>query len=120
MNTTTTRTPTHIEPTPTELKEKKLSSQNIERALYALHFDGLVVVEDVVDHSHLDKLNDQMVKDAAYLASLDDASPYNYHKGILPSLKITDVPGNIQQDPPPRKDLFFRDIFLSSPNLISR
>lgn len=82
--TTETRTPIHIKPNPIELKEKKLSAQNIERALYALHFDGLVVLEDAADHSHLDKLNEQMVKDAAYLSSLDDASPYNYHKGTIP------------------------------------
>jgi hypothetical protein len=78
---TAIRTPIYIKPTPNEHKQRKLSPQNVERALYALHFDGLVVLEDAVDHSHLDKLNEQMVKDAAYLTSLDDASPYNYHKG---------------------------------------
>jgi hypothetical protein len=81
--TTATRTPIYIKPTPSELKQRKLSAQNVERALYALHFGGLVVLEDAVDHTHLDKVNEQMVKDAAYLASLDDASPYNYHKGTF-------------------------------------
>lgn len=73
--------PIHIRPTKKEIKEGRLSSHNIERALYALHFDGLVVLEDAVDHAHLDALNKVMVKDAAYLQSLGDAGPYNYHKG---------------------------------------
>jgi hypothetical protein len=73
--------PIHIKPSTQEIKEGRLSPQNIERALYALHFDGLVVLENAVDHDHLDALNVVMVKDAACLQSLGDAGPYNYHKG---------------------------------------
>jgi hypothetical protein len=108
-----TSKPVHVIPSPKELSEKKLSAQNIERALYALHFDGLVVLNNVVDHAHLDKLNTRMVADAAYLSSLGDKSPYNYHKGVFVVVAL--IIGNIQQDPPPVKELFFRDIFLSLP-----
>jgi hypothetical protein len=73
--------PIHLRPSRKEIKEGRLSLQNIERALYALHFDGLVVLDDAVDHAHLDGLNKVKVKDAAYLQGLGDAGPYNYHKG---------------------------------------
>jgi len=73
--------PILITPSPKELREGKLLPQNIERALYALHFDGLVVLENVIDHAHLNMLNEAMVKDTVYLASLGEESPYNYHRG---------------------------------------
>ena len=76
-----TRDPVQIKPTAEEVRRGRLANQNIERALYALHFDGLVVLENVVDHAHLDILNAAMVKDAEYLQSLGDAGPFNYHKG---------------------------------------
>jgi hypothetical protein len=38
-------------------------------ALAALSEDGLVVLEDVVDVDHLDKLNDRMVKDLEILTT---------------------------------------------------
>ena len=79
--------PVHIVPSAKEVWTKKLSPQNIERALYALHYDGLVVLENVVDHVHLDKLNETMVQEADYLSCLGENSPYNYHKGsVLNSL----------------------------------
>jgi hypothetical protein len=106
-----TSKPVHVIPSSKELSEKKLSPQNIERALYALHYDGLVVLENVVDHTHLDKLNTRMMEEASYLSSLGEKSPYNYHKGVF--IVIALIIGNIQQDPPPVKEFFFRDIFLS-------
>jgi len=81
MTTRLSISPTRITPTPREIHESKLSSQNVERALYALHFDGLVVLENVVDHTHLSILNDAMAKDTEFLASLGEESPYNYHQG---------------------------------------
>ena len=78
-----TSKPIHVIPSVKERSEKKLSPQNIERALYALHYDGLVVLENAVDHEHLDKLNARMVDEATYLSSLGENSPYNYHKGAF-------------------------------------
>jgi hypothetical protein len=100
-------------PTPKEINEGKISPQNIERALYALHFDGLLVLENAVNHPHLDTLNETIVKNAVYITSLGDESPYNYRRGSCPIYEAKFI-GNIQQDPTLRKDLFFRDVFLKS------
>ena len=81
MATRSSINPIHITPSPKELREGKLLPQNIERALYALNFDGLVVLENVIDHAHLNVLNEAMLTDTPYLASLGEESPYNYHKG---------------------------------------
>ena len=83
MTTRLSSSATHIAPTPKETNEGKLSPQHVERALYALHFDALVV-QNAVDHTHLDTLNETMLKNAAYIASLGDENPYNYHKGKFP------------------------------------
>lgn len=64
-----------------ELVSGMLSWQNLELATRALHRDGLVVLEDVIDHKKLDKLNSKMKEDAQMLQSLGDASPFNYNKG---------------------------------------
>jgi hypothetical protein len=67
----------------------------------SLYRDGLVVVEDVVPHDALDHLNIKMVQDAYTLQAKGGDSPYNYN------------PGNIQQDAPPVKEFFDKNIFLS-------
>lgn len=58
-----------------------LSWKNLELATRSLHRDGLVVLEDVIDHAKLDFLNQQMVVDAQILQSAGDV-PYNYNKGL--------------------------------------
>lgn len=60
-----------------------MSWKNLELATRAFHRDGLVVLEDVIDHAKLDYLNEKMVEDARTLQSLGDASPYNYNKGLV-------------------------------------
>ncbi|KAE8354413.1 hypothetical protein BDV28DRAFT_156248 [Aspergillus coremiiformis] len=94
-------TPTSITPTPSEIKNRQLSPQNLEIAMRSLHHDGLVVVENVVPHEALDQLNHKMVEDAYTLQNRKEDSPYNYN------------PGNIQQDPPPVRRYFDPDIFLN-------
>ena len=93
--------PTSICPSATEITNGQLSPQNMEIAIRSLYHDGLVVVENAVPHAVLDRLNEKMVQDAYTLQSRKDNSPYNYNRG------------NIQQDPPPVKDYFDPDIFLS-------
>ena len=39
------------------------------------------MLENVIDHSKLDVLNETMVKDAMILQSAGDKSPFNYNKG---------------------------------------
>ena len=68
---------------PREVSSKTLTWQNLERATRALHRDGLVVLEDVIDHDRLDMLNAKMAEDASILQSAGDAGPYNYNKGFV-------------------------------------
>ncbi len=93
-------TPISIIPTANEIKQGRLSQKNLEMAIRALSRDGLVVLEDVIDHAVLDRLNQKMIEDAYYLQSKKD-SPFNYNKG------------NIQQDPPMTDKWFSDEIFIS-------
>lgn len=76
----------HVTPSCEELSTKCLSPQNIEKALHALHFEGFVVLDNAVDHEHLDTLYTEMVKDASHLASLKDPRVYNFHEGNYPGV----------------------------------
>ena len=93
--------PTNIRPSQDEVRNKQLTPQNLEIAIRSLYHDGLVVVEDAIPHDSLDRLNTKMVQDARFLQSKKENSPYNYN------------PGNIQQDPPPAREYFDTNIFLS-------
>jgi hypothetical protein len=93
-------TPLSIVPSPAELKHGLLSQRNLELAVRALSRDGLVVLEDAIDHDTLDRLNVKMVEDAYELQARKD-SPFNYNKG------------NIQQDPPMTKQWFSEQIYTS-------
>ena len=78
--------PLTVTPTPQELSDQRLSSKNLELAIRALHRDGLVVIENAVEHAKLDFLNQKMIQDALVLQSAGDKSPYNFHKGSVSSL----------------------------------
>ncbi|KAF6830117.1 phytanoyl- dioxygenase [Colletotrichum plurivorum] len=96
--------PTHpviIRPSETEVRNNLLGPRNLEIAVRHLHSDGLVVVEDVVPHGDLDALNEKMVKDARYLQSLGGKGPFNYNQG------------NLQQDPPPIAEYFYKSVFAN-------
>lgn len=93
--------PTSIRPSQDEVRNRQLTPQNLEIAIRSLYHDGLVVVEDAIPHDALHHLNAQMVQDAHSLQSKKENSPYNYN------------PGNIQQDPPPVREYFDTNIFLS-------
>ncbi|KAH7161586.1 hypothetical protein EDB81DRAFT_879905 [Dactylonectria macrodidyma] len=90
-----------IRPSGTEIKGLALNSRNLEAAVKHMHEDGLVVVEDVVPHEHIDFLNKKMVHDAQLLRDRGENSPFNYNKG------------NIQQDAPPMAEYFFSSIFTN-------
>ncbi|GAE00012.1 hypothetical protein PVAR5_8742 [Paecilomyces variotii No. 5] len=92
--------PITLTPSRDEVDRLQLSSRNIEAAIRSLHKDGLVVIENVVDHPSLDALNEVMTRDAYALRDKPD-SPFNYN------------PGNIQQDPPPVLEHFHKSIFLN-------
>lgn len=80
--------PLSVTPTEQERSTKRLSWRNLELAAWALHRDGLVVIEDAVDHAKLDFLNEKMAKDALVLQSAGDKSPYNYNKGSVSQSSI--------------------------------
>lgn len=96
-----TRHPTSISPSQYEIKHARLSDQNLEVAMRSLHRDGLVVVENVIPHDCLNRLNKKMIEDAYYLRSKKGDTPFNYN------------PGNIQQDAPPVREYFEPSIFMS-------
>lgn len=93
-------TPISIRTSPSEIKNSALTQKNLEIATRALHRDGLVVLEDMVPHEILDRLNQRMVEDAYELQGRKD-SPFNYHKG------------NIQQDPLLTEEMFFEEVYVS-------
>lgn len=92
--------PISIVPSASELRDGRLSQHNLEIAIRSLARDGLIVLEDMVDHQVLDHLNEKMVQDAYHLQSRKD-SPFNYNKG------------NIQQDPPMTREWFDSTIYNS-------
>lgn len=90
-----------ISASPTEAQLGRLTEQNLEKAIRHLTDDGLVVVENAIEHHHLEKLEKKMTEDALYLSGRGKDSPFNYNVG------------NIQQDAPPIKAFFERSIFFS-------
>jgi len=90
-----------ITPSSKELDEGKLTAQNLEIAIRALHQDGFVVIQNVYNHEDLGKLNQVMVRDALKMAELGDEGPKNFHRG---NLSIT---------PPPQRQYFTKNIFLN-------
>ncbi|KAJ5580079.1 uncharacterized protein N7459_006064 [Penicillium hispanicum] len=97
--------PITITPTKNEIANGRLASENLEVAIRSLHRDGLVVVNDVIPHEMLDRLNSKMVKDAYKLYARKENSPFNY------------TPNNLQQDPPPMREHFESQIFLSKEHI---
>jgi hypothetical protein len=77
--------PVTVSVTSEEVAAKKLGWHNLELATRALHRDGLVVLQDVIEHSKLDHLNTTMIEDALKLQALGDAGPFNYNKGYATS-----------------------------------
>ncbi|KAL1624736.1 hypothetical protein SLS56_007712 [Neofusicoccum ribis] len=94
-------TPISVKVSRSEVNAGKLDWRNVEIATRALHRDGLVVLEDVIEHERLDRLNRKMVEDAYALQALGDDGPFNYNKG------------NIQQDPPLTQQWWDPSIFVS-------
>lgn len=96
-------TPFVIRPSKQEIEDQILGPRNLELAVRHIHQDGLVVVEDVVPHDHLDFLNEKMVQDARTLQARGEDGPFNYNQG------------NLQLDAPPIAEYFQPSIFTSTP-----
>ncbi|OMP82463.1 hypothetical protein BK809_0006773 [Diplodia seriata] len=93
--------PLSVKVSDAEVNAGKLDWRNVEIATRALHRDGLVVLEGLIRHEKLDKLNRKMVEDAYVLQAMGDDGPFNYNKG------------NIQQDPPLTKQWWEPSIFVN-------
>lgn len=93
------RLPTVVKPSAEELEV--LGERNLERAVRAVHQDGLVVIGNVVPHDVIDSLNKKMVEDALVLQARGKDGPFNYNQG------------NLQQDAPPVREHFHPSIFIS-------
>ena len=86
-----------VTPTAAERAAGRFGGAALQRAVAALQADGFVVIDDVVDHSHLDRLRERMSEDLVKIRALP-VVPHNF------------VWGNIQQNPPPDADLVFGDV----------
>lgn len=85
-----------------ELANKTIGSHNLQAALEALSEDGLVVLENAVDPSHLDKLNERMVADAEKLR-YRQTTHVNFGRET----------NNIQQEPVPDEGYVFDDVIAN-------
>jgi hypothetical protein len=86
--------------TPEEVRCGQMLPEHQEAAVSALRDDGFVVLNDVIDRSHLAMLREGMLEDLEKILAREDA-PYNWHTG------------NVQQDPPPFPPYLFRDVLLN-------
>ena len=89
-----------LTPTAAERAAGRFDTGAVQRAVRALRDDGFVVIDDVVDHDHLDRLRGRMSDDLDKIRALPPV-PHNF------------VWGNIQQNPPPDAGLVFRDVMAN-------
>ena len=90
---------------PQELASEKLTDAHVDEAVQALHVDGYVVLENIVNPEHLDILRERMDADAQVLIKAEKW-------GGAGGLK-----GHLQQGPPPFAPYIFRDI-VANPYVI--
>lgn len=85
-----------------ELVTKSLGSHHLQAALEALNDDGLVILENAVDPSHLDHLNERMVIDAEKLKVLENAH-----------INFSAETRNFQQEVVPEEGYVFADVIAN-------
>jgi hypothetical protein len=83
-----------------ERVSQRLTDENLAKAVAAIDADGFVVIEDVVDLSHIEIVKERVLADVELLQNRPNA-PFNWNRG------------NIQQDPPPFPPYLFRDILVN-------
>ncbi|PYH90294.1 hypothetical protein BO71DRAFT_81393 [Aspergillus ellipticus CBS 707.79] len=93
---------TQITLSPSELSTKTLTSHHLQAALEALHQDGICILTNAVNPSHLDKLNLRMTPEAQTLYSNPST-----HRNFGP------LTGNIQQEPVLDASYLFSDILAN-------
>ncbi|KAF4624326.1 hypothetical protein G7Y89_g13846 [Cudoniella acicularis] len=94
--------PRTITPTLEELKTSSYNGPNIEAALEALHQDGFVVLKNVVDVAHVERINSYMSKEADDILK-NNLKPFNQG-----------VNSNILQGPPLKDpEYLYNDVFFN-------
>ena len=83
---------------PEELAAGELTAAHVKQAVDSIRVEGYVVLENVINHEHLDILRERMDADAQILINADKW-------GGAGRLK-----GHLQQGPPPFAPYIFRDI----------
>jgi hypothetical protein len=89
-----------IASTPEEMAAGRYSAEKVALARKALLEDGIVILHDVADVSHLSAIRERMLEDVARILTREDV-PFNFNSG------------NLQQDPPPFAPYLFRDVLLN-------
>lgn len=87
-----------IRVTPAERAREQLSDAHLAQAVQAVRAEGYVILSDVIDHDHLDKLRERMDADSQTLIAAEKWGGAGR------------VPGHLQQGPPPFAPYVFRDI----------
>ena len=83
---------------PEELASGKLTDAHVGQAVNAIRVDGYVILENVIDHDHLDILRERMDADSQILIN---AEKWGGAGRLI---------GHLQQGPPPYAPYIFRDI----------
>ncbi|MXZ00408.1 phytanoyl-CoA dioxygenase family protein [Candidatus Poribacteria bacterium] len=83
---------------PRELASEKLTDAHVDEAVRAIRVNGYVVLENIINHEHLDILRERMDADSQILIKAEKW-------GGAGGLK-----GHLQQGPPPYAPYIFRDI----------
>lgn len=84
-----------------EKQSRRLNQRSMQTSLEALHRDGIVIIEDAVNKSTIDALNERMEIDTRILIERGEQGPFNYNLG------------NLQQSPPFELSTFAPDIFVN-------
>jgi ectoine hydroxylase-related dioxygenase (phytanoyl-CoA dioxygenase family) len=94
-------TPVEVKPSPEEIACGRFTDANIKLFLSGMHRDGVVILKDVIDPAHLDKINEFMVADTEIQLKKE---------GLHHNFDVE----NIQQGPPlAPEDYFFDDVYLN-------
>jgi ectoine hydroxylase-related dioxygenase (phytanoyl-CoA dioxygenase family) len=80
----------------------QVSHEIVAEGVAFLHRDGIVVLENAIDTTHLDTLNELLSEEALEIAE-DPHHHFNFGKETR----------NIDQAPPPRRDLMFKDVWCN-------
>ncbi len=86
-----------IEITRSERKTGTLQSKNLKEAVRAVQDEGYVVLNDVIDHEHINEIQSKMLDDVPAIMAMPEP-PYQFTRG------------HIQHDPPPFDPYLFRDV----------